>query len=247
MRGPPLTRRPRAFTGPRPHLPRHPPRSGQVPLPPLPRVGGPWFSRPRTATHPRRGTHTPSGWAKPGRGSVPGTQARAGRMGGSGRPRAGTWEKADAQGPEPGTPRGRRAGARGRPRGDPEGGRGRRRGAGAESGSGWGGLGERGGSGPAGGWGRGPWALTGTLGADAGFRGAEGDPGCGRGFSGRGRGSRVPTGGGRPADLPPCPGPTAAPPGRTGCRRRGARAPCAGRWASAPTSWRRSGRPPRRT
>lgn len=67
--------------------------------------------------------------------------------------------------------------------------------------------------------GRGP--RTGSRGADAGLA------------SGR--------------NLPPCQGPTAAPPDRTDCRRHGARAPCAGRWESAPASWHRGVRPPRRT
>lgn len=89
----------------------------------------------------------------------------------------------------------------------------------------------------------------GARGAYMGPSGSEGGPGA----RARVRGSRASgarTGGGKPADggdLPPCPGPTAAPPGRRGCQRRGARAPCAGRWGSAPASWHRGARPPRRT
>lgn len=50
-----------------------------------------------------------------------------------------------------------------------------------------------------------------------------------------GKGSAAP----RPPAVPPCRAPRAARRGRRGCGRRGARAPCAARWGSAPASSRR--------
>lgn len=125
------------------------------------------------------------------------------------------------EGPSAGSrrPGARSGGARGRPGGGPR--------RAAEGGAGWGGR-PTDGVGPGRGrrfraWARGagPGARTGARGVDAGLAGGH--------------------------DLPPCPGPTAVPPGQTGCRRRGARAPCADRWGSAPASWHRCVRPPRRT
>lgn len=213
---------PSGFTGApaltsRASVPHPPLRAGAAPLASPPR--GPHAGAPETAPlpggsggavpgspgQPRRGTHgCPPGGQGPEGSSVQGThRLRWGRMGDSGRPESGNLEEGRCPKPgEPGTTQGRRAGARGRPCGVPEGGKGLGSGE-PRAGRAGEGLGERGGSGARLGGGdrgsgrrRGSGARTEAPEAGAGFRARKGSWSR-RGFSGRERGSRAPTGGGR--------------------------------------------------